>query len=174
MKFCTSLVDMFISFFRTVVPRRSWLLSLMVWLCAPLLLSVVSAVTFPAFAVLAMLLLCMRVSLYILSQYFMLLQWCMMLQYQCAVYVSVSVKDKSLSGVKWLIVTSYSHRLRNVIRLSHGVLLYGYCLAINTYHIVLYCIQCYSNCNMFDKLSFSHRCLVCLSVFMAFAGLAHL
>ena len=32
------------------------------WLCAPLLLSVVSAFVFPAFAVLAVLLFCMKVS----------------------------------------------------------------------------------------------------------------
>ena len=43
-------------------PRRSWFVSLVVWLCAPLLLSVVSAFVFPAFAVLAVLLFCMKVS----------------------------------------------------------------------------------------------------------------
>ena len=49
--------------YRDVAPRRSLCFSLIVWLCAPLLLSVVSAFTFPAFAVLAMLLLCMKVSI---------------------------------------------------------------------------------------------------------------
>ena len=49
--------------YRDVAPRRSWCFSLVVWLCAPLLLSVVSAFTFPAFTVLAVLLLCMKVSM---------------------------------------------------------------------------------------------------------------
>ena len=52
---------------RDVAPRRSLCFSLMVWLCAPLLLSVVSAFTFPAFAVLAMLLLCMKVSMHVFT-----------------------------------------------------------------------------------------------------------